>query len=230
MRGAWISIVIVHEEVHSDIKNLQLKLGANVKHDCSLLRKALILRFILWQEMIKVDLRDLIVRRRFKIPAKSYAIHDTILKQILKQEPMASRYLKDTYFTYTRNGYFRFDYQTLFSINLLTLKRASITLDNIQRCKIQLGDNTRNTRARSSSITIMISTPLEIAYAILSEDLSGCSCEVVGYPLLYELVQRRLLKKSPSEIEVRDSILRCDDYLTKTFVMGLEGTDLKQVS
>lgn len=174
--------------------------------------------------MVKIDLKDFVVRRRFKIPEKSHAIHDTILKQILKQEPVASSYLKDTYFTYTRNGYFRFDYQILLLMNYLILKGTSITLDNIRRCKIQLGDNTR-----SNSTTTMISTPLEIAYAILSEDLDGCLCEVVGYSLLYELVQRRLLE-DPREVEIRDSILRCDDYLTKTFVMGLDGTDLKQAS
>ena len=174
--------------------------------------------------MVKIDLRDLIVRRRFKIPARSYVLHDTILKQILRQEPVASNYLKDAYFTYTRNGFFRFDYQALSLMICLSLKQGSFAFDDIERCKGQPVDC-----VRSGFASRVISTPLEIAYAILGEDSYGCICEVVGYPLLYELVQKKLLADS-DENEVQESILVCHEYLTKTFVKGLNGIDLMQKS
>ena len=196
----------------------------SVCYDCALLHKALISRLILGQQMVKVDLKDLVIRRKFRIPARSYMLHDTILRQILKQEPETSSYLKDTYFTYTRNGYFRFDYEALLSMSYLALKEESITVDEIEGCKRQLGDCVSN-----GSTPTVLPTPVEIAYVILGEDSYGCICEVVGYPLLHELVQKKLLI-DPGENEIQNSILGCDEYLTRTFIKGLGGTDLTQAS
>ena len=173
--------------------------------------------------MSKIDLRSLTIRQKFNIPVNSFNLHNLILKQITKQELLiATKYLKNGYFSYTRNGYFRFDFQIILLINFLIVNRLSLTEENIERYKKECEEHLK----RGNLKPILVSTPLEIAYIVFAENTDGCLCEVAGYPLLYGLVEKRLLLEC-NEVEIQDSIARCKKYLTGIFVNGLDGKEIK---
>ncbi|MDQ1279877.1 MAG: hypothetical protein QG670_1139, partial [Thermoproteota archaeon] len=152
--------------------------------------------------MSKIDVRRLIVRRRFKIPTRSYVLHELIFKQVSNQESsVVVNYIKDGYFSYTRTGYFRLDYPTALAINFLIVNDAPLTKESIEQFKKENVDNIK----RGYSIPLILHTPLEIAYAIFSENTDGCFCEVVAYPLLYELIEKKL-RPMCDEFEVQNSI------------------------
>jgi hypothetical protein len=128
--------------------------------------------------------------------------------------------MKNGYFSYTRNGYFRFDFQVILLINFLIKNRLSLTEENIERYKKKCEEN-----IKKDLKPILVSTPLEIVYLVFAENAGGCFCEVAGYPLLYGLVERRLLLEC-NEVEIQDSIACCKKYLTEIFTDGLDGKEI----
>lgn len=172
--------------------------------------------------MSQMDLRPLTTRQKFSIPVGSLSLHNLTLKQITKQEsPIAPKYLKNGYYSYTKNGYFRFNFEILLLINFLIRNRLSITEENVER----YGKECEETMKRGDLKPILVSTPLEIAYGIFAEHPDGCFCEVAGYPLLYGLVEKKLLREC-NEGEIQDSLARCKNYLIGIFVNGLDGKEI----
>jgi hypothetical protein len=172
--------------------------------------------------MSKANLRNLIVRKKFLVPARSPLLHEFILTQIIQQEPFRDKEnLRNSYFSYTRNGYFRWDYQTMFAINFLVGNKLPLTKENIEKIRkdLEKGDMKRDYLTE-----VAVDTPFEILYAVFGENAEGCFCEVVGYPLLYGLAERLITEFS--EAEIQSIILSCGERLTKIFVGGLKGKEI----
>lgn len=172
--------------------------------------------------MPKTNLRNLIVRKKFLVPARSSVLHEFILTQITQQEPLIVREnVRNGYFSYTRNGYFRWDFQTMFAINSLVGKNLPLTKENIEKImnELEKGD-----MKRDYLTSVALDTPFEILYAVFGENVEGCFCEVAGHPLLYGLAERLIAEFS--EAEIQSILLSCGERLAKIFVGGLKGKEI----
>lgn len=164
--------------------------------------------------MSKTKPRNLIVRKRFLVPVRSSVLQESILAWITQQEPlMVKENMRNSYFTYTRNGFFRWDYQTMFAITFLVGKNLLLTEEKIERIRKELekGDIKRN-----DLTSVAVDTPFEILYTVYSENVEGCLCEVAGYPLLYGLSER--LVAELNEAEIQNILFSCGGRLVKIFV------------
>lgn len=168
--------------------------------------------------MTQIQLDKLILRKKFLIPTRSSLLHELILTQIIKQEPLiANQNVKNSYYNYTRNGYFRWDYPTLLLVNLLIGKGLNQTENSRKFSEEELiGYYLKS---------VKIATPYELLYAVMGETVAGCSCQIACYPLIYPLVDEKLLSEC-SEETIQNVLICNDNYLTDLFVNRLDGNKI----